>query len=248
MVDLVGDAGRAAAGRARRAARACARSTTSARRRSGSTRSRSSTTASAARPRATSSRSSMETEGLDFKSRAGVPRRPLRGRARARGGGPGGGGAARAPRAAATRCSSARRRTTCACCGSRPRRGTRATYLAGRGLEERVLREFRVGYAPSAWDKVMVASMRAGFTEAELLAAGLGQRSQAGLGLRPLPRADHVPAGRRARARARVRGARDGRRTRAEVPQHVRRRDLPQGPPALRGRPGARAGREGGRA
>jgi len=53
-------------------------------------------------------------------------------------------------------------------------------YLAARGLEERVLREFRVGYAPSAWDKVMVASMRSGFTEAELYAAGLGQRSRQG--------------------------------------------------------------------
>ena len=31
-------------------------------------------------------------------------------------------------------------------------------YLAGRGLEEGILREFRVGYAPSAWDKVLLAS------------------------------------------------------------------------------------------
>ena len=53
-------------------------------------------------------------------------------------------------------------------------------YLEERGLEERVLREFRVGYAPSAWDKVMVASLRAGFTETELYAAGLGQRSKQG--------------------------------------------------------------------
>ena len=51
-------------------------------------------------------------------------------------------------------------------------------YLAGRGLEEAMLREFRVGYAPSAWDRVLLASRRGGFSEAELLAAGLVQRSR----------------------------------------------------------------------
>jgi DNA primase len=51
-------------------------------------------------------------------------------------------------------------------------------YLASRGLEEATLREFRVGYAPSAWDHMYVRSRRAGFTEDELLTAGLAQRSQ----------------------------------------------------------------------
>jgi DNA primase len=51
-------------------------------------------------------------------------------------------------------------------------------YLAGRGLDEGALREFRVGYAPSAWDKVLVASRRNGFTDRELVAAGLASRSQ----------------------------------------------------------------------
>jgi DNA primase len=51
-------------------------------------------------------------------------------------------------------------------------------YLHGRGLGEGSLREFRVGYAPSAWDRVLLASRRAGFTEAELYATGLAQRSQ----------------------------------------------------------------------
>src|SRR5919108_1488570 len=51
-------------------------------------------------------------------------------------------------------------------------------YLAGRGLEEGALREFRVGYAPSTWDKVLVASRRAGFGDRELLAAGLAQRAK----------------------------------------------------------------------
>lgn len=51
-------------------------------------------------------------------------------------------------------------------------------YLAGRGLEEATLREFRVGYAPSAWDTVLTASRRAGFGNRELYDAGLAQRSQ----------------------------------------------------------------------
>ncbi len=53
--------------------------------------------------------------------------------------------------------------------------GARA-YLAERGLTEETLAAFRVGYAPSAWDRMLVASRRAGFTEEELLAAGLAQR------------------------------------------------------------------------
>jgi DNA primase len=51
-------------------------------------------------------------------------------------------------------------------------------YLLGRGLTEETLREFRVGYAPSAWDRILMGSRRAGFTEEELLAAGLAQRSK----------------------------------------------------------------------
>jgi DNA primase len=37
-------------------------------------------------------------------------------------------------------------------------------YLAGRGLDESVLRAFRVGYAPSAWDKLLLAGRRGGFS------------------------------------------------------------------------------------
>jgi DNA primase len=55
-------------------------------------------------------------------------------------------------------------------------------YLAGRGLKEEVLRGFRVGYAPSAWDKVTVAAQRDGFTREEVAAAGLGQRGRGGSG------------------------------------------------------------------
>ena len=51
-------------------------------------------------------------------------------------------------------------------------------YLRERGLEEEILREFRVGYAPSAWDRVLLASRRGGFSEQELYATGLAQRSR----------------------------------------------------------------------
>jgi DNA primase len=51
-------------------------------------------------------------------------------------------------------------------------------YLAERGLEEGALHEFRVGYAPSAWDTVLNGSRRAGFGNRELWDAGLAQKSQ----------------------------------------------------------------------
>ena len=50
--------------------------------------------------------------------------------------------------------------------------------LQERGLSEQALRAYRVGYAPSAWDKVLLASRRGGFSERELYATGLAQRSQ----------------------------------------------------------------------
>ncbi len=51
-------------------------------------------------------------------------------------------------------------------------------YLAERGLGEEILREFGVGYAPSAWDRVLLASRRSGFSERELFETGLAQRSK----------------------------------------------------------------------
>jgi DNA primase len=56
-------------------------------------------------------------------------------------------------------------------------------YLAERGLEEDVLREFRVGFSPRAWDRVVAASRGVGYGEGELLAAGLAQRRREGPGL-----------------------------------------------------------------
>ena len=51
-------------------------------------------------------------------------------------------------------------------------------YLLGRGLSQETLRQFRVGYAPSAWDRMLRASRAAGFSEEELLLTGLAQRSK----------------------------------------------------------------------
>ena len=51
-------------------------------------------------------------------------------------------------------------------------------YLQSRGLREDTLTEFRVGYAPSAWDRMLTASRRAGFSDEDLIVTGLAQRSQ----------------------------------------------------------------------
>jgi DNA primase len=61
--------------------------------------------------------------------------------------------------------------------------GAAREYLSGRGLGEDVLREFRVGYAPSAWDRVIVGAQRDGFGPPELVGAGLAQRGRDGGGL-----------------------------------------------------------------
>ena len=53
-------------------------------------------------------------------------------------------------------------------------------YLLGRGLTEATLRQFRVGYSPSAWDTVLNASRRAGFKNEEVYAAGLAVRGREG--------------------------------------------------------------------
>lgn len=55
---------------------------------------------------------------------------------------------------------------------------TARAYLAERGLSEEVLRKFRVGYAPSAWDTLMNAARREKFSNQEIYEAGLVIRSQ----------------------------------------------------------------------
>jgi len=58
--------------------------------------------------------------------------------------------------------------------------GKARDYLADRGLGEQILRDFGVGFAPSAWDKVLVAGQRAGFSVAELHGVGLVQKGRGG--------------------------------------------------------------------
>jgi DNA primase len=58
--------------------------------------------------------------------------------------------------------------------------GKARAYLAGRGLGEETLRAFAVGYAPSAWDTVLLRGQRAGFKVDELRAVGLAQKGRSG--------------------------------------------------------------------
>ena len=53
-------------------------------------------------------------------------------------------------------------------------------YLLGRGLDEQVLRDFRVGWSPKAWDRVMTAGRREGYSEQELAAVDLVRRGRGG--------------------------------------------------------------------
>jgi DNA primase len=58
--------------------------------------------------------------------------------------------------------------------------GKARAYLAERGLGEETLRAFAVGYAPSAWDTVLLRGQRAGFKVEELRGVGLAQRGRSG--------------------------------------------------------------------
>ena len=121
--------------------------------------------------------------GARLRGRAGVAGRPLRRAARARGRGSGRARRGAPPATGCWRCWSAPPPTTCGCCGSRPRRPLARSYLAERGLEEAALREFRVGFSPGSYDRVVSASAAAGYTREELLACGLAQERRDGRGL-----------------------------------------------------------------
>ncbi len=58
--------------------------------------------------------------------------------------------------------------------------GKAREYLLGRGLSEEGLREFGVGYAPSAWDTVLRRGQSAGYSVDELAAAGLLTKNKQG--------------------------------------------------------------------
>jgi DNA primase len=51
-------------------------------------------------------------------------------------------------------------------------------YLRQRGFDEEILREFRVGYAPHSWDRLVGASRKVGYSADEILAADLGRRKK----------------------------------------------------------------------
>jgi DNA primase len=53
-------------------------------------------------------------------------------------------------------------------------------YLAERGLDQATARDFRLGFAPSAWDRVCAAARSKGFANAELERAGLSSRGRRG--------------------------------------------------------------------
>jgi DNA primase len=58
--------------------------------------------------------------------------------------------------------------------------GKARDYLAERGLGEGALKGFGVGFAPSAWDQVLLRGQRAGFRVEELRGVGLAQRGRSG--------------------------------------------------------------------
>jgi DNA primase len=58
--------------------------------------------------------------------------------------------------------------------------GRARDYLRDRGLSEQVLADFRVGYAPKAWDRLLTAARRQGFSEEELMGAGLATKGRNG--------------------------------------------------------------------
>lgn len=53
-------------------------------------------------------------------------------------------------------------------------------YLAERGLAEQTARVFRLGFAPTAWDRVCAAARAKGFSPAEVERAGLSSRGRRG--------------------------------------------------------------------
>jgi DNA primase len=53
--------------------------------------------------------------------------------------------------------------------------------LAGRGFDQSAAEKFRIGYAPDGWDHLVRLLLSRGFTERELMTAGLASQGQRGL-------------------------------------------------------------------
>jgi DNA primase len=58
--------------------------------------------------------------------------------------------------------------------------GKAREYLAERGLSEEALKAFGVGFAPSAWDKILVRGQQARFSVEEMRGVGLVQKGKGG--------------------------------------------------------------------
>jgi DNA primase len=58
--------------------------------------------------------------------------------------------------------------------------GRAREYLAARGLGQAVLTAYRIGYAPKAWDTLLLGAQRDGFTLEELHGAGLARKGKNG--------------------------------------------------------------------
>lgn len=58
--------------------------------------------------------------------------------------------------------------------------GKSREYLASRGLDPEELERFGVGYAPSAWDTLIIRGQRAGFSPQEMATVGLAQQGRNG--------------------------------------------------------------------
>ncbi len=188
--------------------------------------------------------------GRRLQRRAGAAGGPLRRRARARGRRTRARPSGAAPRAAARAARRARPPTTSATCGSPSEAARAREYLAGAGPGggdpagvPRRIRPERLGPGAAR------PRAAAGFSEQELYATGLAQRSKENG--RPYDRFRSRIMFPLADVRGRVLGfgaRRDARGAAAEVPQHLRERRLPQGHAPLRRRSRAgscRAGRAG---
>ena len=124
-----------------------------------------------------------------------------------------------------------------------PARGT----WPERGLQEDVLREFRVGYSPRAWDRVIVASRRAGYTRRSCSRPGWRRAGATGPGCSTASAGGSCSRSPTRRATCSASARALAARRPAEVPQHVGVRALPQGLAGLRRRPRARRGGAAGR-
>ena len=145
-------------------------------------------------------------------------------------------GRAEAPAAAAGRGGDVTTRGTC---GRRPRPAPFATYLRERGIEEATARSFRLGYSPTAWDRLCTAAGGQGLQRRGARPSRAGREGAARAG-RPVPRPADVPARRRARPGAGIRRPAAARRRAAQVQELAGGPGIPQERDRVRPRPGPR--------